>query len=476
MKNQWLNLLIYTLLISINLILNASSTNLIVSILQYIIVFYYLLKKDLKRAVFLHFLFLVTSPSLLGFDDLEIKLSYNYAKMKLYGNFSFSLLVSFLLFIVSYIKRPVIPDQVKVTLFYKLYEFIFIIGSIGFVFGIFGLAFLSYYIEGFIGYFSYIFVVFINASILIYNYSDKLIKKFYQNSILILAASPIASILLFTLGFSREHYGQDSFYSSELSFFSVILLAGLFHEKKIATLILSLTCFFTVLLMAISGKAIFLFFIVLTVCIFLSNDSQIKKKYKIRTEIFTGVVIIFFLLSSVFLTYIYSNDKYIFLQTKIYQFTSMFNVFYDGLDSVANSPYVRLASLTNIMYEHIQNPITFIFGNGYGGYYEDHFNFFSIFESLEYAFPDESVKDGKFYYGHDTLVTVPFLNGLLGLFLLLSIVFKYIKAVKKNFLSLACIPFLLLAFYFNTQFGIIGVMLLFASEWRINAEKQNSLS
>jgi hypothetical protein len=428
------------------------------------------MKGSTNHAIFYHFIFIITSPSLYEFDfNIETFQSYNYAKLKLFSQLSFSLCLSILIFVISFIKHPQILKNTKKSIFYKLYKFVFIIGLIGTLFGIFGLVFLNYYLDGFIGYFSYIFTIFINISILIYNYSDSLINKFYHNSIILLAAAPIASMLIYIAGFTRIVYFYDSFYTIELgSFFSIILLAGLLYEKKIGILLLGFICSFIISMSHTGGKGIFFFIFILIACLFLSNDKHIKQVYKFRTRMFQIGICIFIAFFSSFLLYIYSNDKYILLQNKIYQFTSMINgVYSNDMNSISASPYVRIASLKNIMYEHMQNPITLIFGDGYGGYYEDHFGFFNRLESLKSAFSDKSVLEGKYYYAHDTLVTVPFLNGLLGLFLLSYVVFNYIKSTKINFLSLACLPFLLLAFYYNTQIGIAGIMLLFSSEYRM---------
>ena len=133
---------------------------------------------------------------------------------------------------------------------------------------------------------------------------------------------------------------------------------------------------------------------------------------------------------------------------------------------MSRSPYIRFASLYNILHEGLSNPLTLLFGNGYGGYFQDGLGLFNGIDLSNGAWGDECIRTGRFTSGHDMMVTVPLFNGLIGVYLIGKIAILYFKRMKFNYLSSAVFFWILLKFYFNTIVAVIGLFLLFASEYK----------
>jgi hypothetical protein len=110
-----------------------------------------------------------------------------------------------------------------------------------------------------------------------------------------------------------------------------------------------------------------------------------------------------------------------------------------------------------------QNIPSFFIGNGFGAYFYDNFNFFSSM-LMKDSFRPEELASGRYGRPHDTFAAVPLANGVIGLFLLLKLTYLYTKrAIRYNFLGFSSILFLCLAFYFNSQLALAGLLMLFAS-------------
>ena len=174
---------------------------------------------------------------------------------------------------------------------------------------------------------------------------------------------------------------------------------------------------------------------------------------------------IFFLIISNLYNSLSSNKLLI---HKIDSVFLLFNFFggIDSLDLIPPSPRVRLGSFFNILYGQLKNPIILFFGQGYGAYFYDYFKVFDGID-LSFAFRYEETISGRYGRPHDTIAAVPLSNGLFGLSLLVYLIFKYLSKIKYNFLAIAVLPWLLLTFYYNSQFALVGLVMLYASEKKI---------
>jgi hypothetical protein len=157
---------------------------------------------------------------------------------------------------------------------------------------------------------------------------------------------------------------------------------------------------------------------------------------------------------------------------KLHQFLSLFS---GNLSDIDSSPYIRVVTFIDVVLTFGYNIFHWMFGMGYGGYFTDETGLLRITPTIDRdAFSTTDIISGYFHSAHDTFCTVPLFNGFVGLFLLLKIVFLYIKRVKYNFLAMSAIPWLFLTFYFNPQLGLTGLMFLFAAEYSINGEENNT--
>lgn len=450
-----------SIILLINGITNTTLTNLVVTIPQFCIILFYVITGKINNAVFWHFIFFVTSYTYHGdmygySDELEI-ISYNYAKLKFLGPISYSHIISLLLLVIVNHKNK--PRSNKIGLFHDFYKLLILFIVTGFGIGLIGMAFSNYYIEGFVIYGSYILILFIHANILIKMIDTPLRKEFSEIIIPILAFAPIVSFLI------RQIY-PEMIDSTAISLFSVLLLPALLFQKKgtwlnitgLLFLVLNMVEFRT------SGKQILFLLIIVTLTFLLSFSKSVKRYFPYRAKLIRVVMFSFIVTIPtivVIMSQTYGGSAYIVSKTHQVQTLLNFISFKGGLETIAESPYVRVTSLINILYEGLQNPVKLLFGKGYGGYFEDYFNYFSHINLYQNAFSDKSIASGHFYTGHDTMVTVPMFNGLIGLFLLLRFVWKSIKFSKNNFLILSSVPFLLLTFYFDTLIGVTGVVLLY---------------
>jgi len=265
--------------------------------------------------------------------------------------------------------------------------------------------------------------------------------------------------------------------SPGISFYSLLLLPAILFQKDIKLLLVGLIFqFYNMINYGASGKSLILLLIMLIITFALSTKKEIKNKYPIRARFILIATIASIVLIPTFVTIIantYGGSS--FTVSKIYQVTTLLNFIFQKGDvvDIANSPYVRVTSLINVLYEGLQNPFVLLFGKGYGGYFQDHFNYFANLNLYQGGFSDKAILSGNYFTGHDTMVTVPMFNGLLGLYLILRIVWNCIKFSKNNYVILAAIPFLLLAFYFDTLIGVSGVLMLYAGSLNLNEEENN---
>lgn len=458
------------LIILINGITNTSPVNLLLTIPQLFIVLYYLITGKLEKAAFWHILFFITSYSYFGdFQGYAEGLtSYNYAKLKFIGPISYSHISSILLFIIVNIKYNN-KLSCRSVIFYQFYKLIIFFMVTGFGIGIIGLAFSNYYIEGFIQYGSYIFLIFMHTNILLKLHNTSLKNNFQEIIIQLLTFPQIINFIL-------HLFYPEIIDSTGISLFSILLLPAILVNKTILLNIIGLS-FLTLnmIMFGSSGKELIFIVIIAIITFTLSFSKSIKNNYPIRAR-FIRLTMAMFLLAIPTLTVLF-YDNYIISSSnivyKIYQVETLFNFIFTGtgVEKIAPSPYVRVTSLINILYEGIQNPFKLFFGKGYGGYFQDHFYFFTHLNLSGGGFTDKEILSDHYYTGHDTMVTVPMFNGLVGLFLLLKLVWKCIKFSKYNFLILSAVPFLLLVFYFNTLIGITGVLFLFLGSVALNNYK-----
>ena len=452
------------IIVLLNGLTNTTLLNILISVPQFAIVLYYILINKIERAIFWHFIFLITSFTYYGDANTTeagmTLVSYNYAKLKLIGPIGFSTIIAILLFAIVLMRTSV--NKIKNKPFYQFYKLIKYFLITGFGIGLIGFLFNHYYFEGVIKYGSYIIIIYIHTYIL-YKINSTILKKDLHEIVLpMLVLFPICVFLLKMINPEIEDGAAASFYS-------MLIIPALLFNKKILFILIGL--FFIIynsMFFGTSGKSLIMLILFIVITFFLTFNKNVKASFPYRAKMFRVIsIILIMLIPAIFL---FINEKFdgsSLISSKMHQIrTVMEFIFYTGgLQNISVSPYIRLTSLINILHEGLENPIILLFGKGYGGYFNDHFYYFSGLDLSNGAFSAGAIKSGDYYSGHDTLVTVPMFNGLIGVFLLFKVVIKYIKLSSKNYIALSVIPFLILAFYFDTLIGVTGVLLLFVSTY-----------
>ena len=462
MSNRKTTIFLFLVLITLfNIVFIGSKIGIILALIQYTVVISLFLKKKYIPAILLHFAFIITSLSVTGTSGLteDTGLSvYNYHTLKLIGPVGFSYLISLLLFFSSFKNTR----KLKHLLFTKMLRTLIALAIMGVIIGVVGLLVDNKYsFREFVNGSVFIFITIINGYILLNNHSDELLKKAYDLAPLLLMALVFATFLgYFVFHVSTFYGGLDKIIqTADAVYFASILIVG-FYQIKYKTLnIISIVLLLAIYSISISGKGIFA---LLGSLIFLCYFSFLHKPTKKSNRSLSHIMMIVIIIGLLALGSYQLSESSLTLR-KVGAFTSMFN---GPLDQMDPSPYIRVASLLNILNNGLSNPFFFIFGHGFGGYFTDDLHLFDIVDLTLGGYGQEIVDTGCFPYAHDTYADVPLKNGLLGLIILMSIVVKYLKRVDKNYLSYTAFVWLGLVFYFNTLLATAGVFMLYASEYR----------
>lgn len=470
-KRNFLMLIVIFSIISITNILTISSvTNVVMTIPQILIVLLLAFRGNLDFAILLHLTFIMLGLSnmgTLGMFDNQAFVSYNYATLKLLGPIRFSYALSILLAFLCLTSGKKIN---KKTTFYKLFRTFLWMGISGLLIGLIGLLLSPYYsLDGLTGPAVYIFVVIINAFLCLNIANDNNYKIAYYLCCAAISAGILSSLICHVVfGVTSFYGGVEIVYLADIVSFAAILFIAIPYVRSGRFIFYVVLGAYAYLSMSTaSGKTIFglLFaFACLFYILFFNKQSFISQK-KLR-HVRLGIIIVAVLFVPRVISS-FSSDSMTYY--KIKAASSMFSG-----GEMAESPYLRVASLRNIIEKGINNPFFLVFGNGYGGYFEDELKLFAGFDLTEGGWSDEEVSTGRFTTGHDTFVTVPLYNGLIGVILIIQLFIVYMKRLKYNWMSAMSFFWFVLKFYFNTIFAVIGLFFLFASEYQLNEDERTN--
>lgn len=228
----------YIVLMLLNICTVGKTINILVVIPQYLFIIYLILNKKYDKAILFHFVFIITSITATT-ALIEVPI-YNYVSIKLYGPFGLSYIISLILFIVTIKRSHLFSYPLQIVC--KLLLFLSISGIL---LGLVGLIFSDYFEEYFFAHSIYILILLINLFILINNNSINLARKIYNNTLYLLIASPIATFIAFHLGFFTM-YGPSfkAVIQTEIDFYSIALLIGIYYIKEKKWAIISIGCLF----------------------------------------------------------------------------------------------------------------------------------------------------------------------------------------------------------------------------------------
>ena len=462
--------LIITLMV-LNAFLNCSPINLILTIPQCIYVAYLALSRKYESAVFFHLLFIVTSFSYnvtsSAMDELGVAslTSYNYSKFKVASVPIF--FVNTLLIIWGLHRDKFrISNQAKKSDFYKFYTFVKYTSIAGISIGFVGVILFNYFVEGFITYGSYALFLLTTSYVFLLLYETRL-KELLYNVIPTLLIVGILTLFLFNIG------GVQYIGTAYITYFSALLLPYALYNKRVFIPITVLLIYMVMnLIIGTGGKMIIQFALVFASVFFLTFSKKLPvPKIKLRRfRAFYYILLVFIPVAGVYILSSAMGDEESNFMYKLHNVQTLFGFIFgqNGIYEIDRSPYIRVAEFLNIIYEDLMNPIYLIIGRGFGGYYQDVLGLFNAVDLSFDAFSDEQLIAKKYYTAHDAFVSIPMMNGLIGVYLWIKTIASYMKHVYRNYLKIVVLPFLLLIFYFDSQIGLIGAMLLFASEYNSN--------
>lgn len=470
--NIYVLVAIFTAITIGNILLISDSKGSIITMAQYIIVLYNLCKGKVHIAALLHFTFMLLSLSAQGtlgmFEASQFSM-YNYGAMKLLGPIRASYLMNILLFSIVFLNPKYKIN--KELLLYKFFRVLLYLGLSAIIIGGIGIVVHPYYrFNTFLDNSIYMFVVLTSAYIMLSLANESFIKSAYALCLSSIIASIIGCFICYVFFGVTSHYSVlDIAYLSDIvSIGGPALIVGIVFIRHRLLAVISLLLFAYLMSITFGGKSFFaLGFAVLALVYLLFFDKNTHHTLNKSIHSIRVVVIVLVLLLSVFLIRHITSDSMAF-----YKVMSALSIFSGDLGSVDRSPYIRIASVINIFYEGLSNPFTLLFGNGYGGYFEDKLNLFAGIDLSVGAWSDDIIRTGRFPSGHDSIVTIPLFNGLIGIYLMIKMGWLYLKRIPKNYLNSVIFFWFILKFYFNTIFAVIGIFCLLAAE--LDLSKENS--
>lgn len=459
----------FTLITLINIVFMKSSALLAVTLPEYLLVLYFILKNDYQKALYWHIVFTVVCVNA---GTVIIEGSLSYAKIKLVGPLTLNyILLGIMWLLVRHL--PVRVERSSLLLKARnIFEYFIIFGSLvgclGFVVDD------NYMIKYFIDILLYVVIAFLYVDMLIRLYSEKMSKLFAVSTLCMITASTVAVLLsFFVFGVSTEYSVDDSFINNPIYYISPCLLIAFFQVKNLQLKLISLIgiIFYGVGSVIISRGSTFLAtFVALLLLIYMVYFK--RKKIHGRIIIKTILPAILIIGIPLFLEVIISSGTV--SNTKFEQFKSLLKLFdfstsFPGrLADVERSPYIRIAEVLDVIDNGLNNILTLVIGRGYGGYYTDSLNLFSGIDLSNGAFPYEMIMTGRFYKGHSVYPTALLYNGLIGLVFLLRMGLMYLKNIDKTFLVFSGFMLFMYGFYFDPVALVSNIMALYGAEYMIN--------
>ncbi len=466
---------IFTLMSFVNIVTLGEVVNVLLTIPQVCVVLYVLfVKRDTKTALLYHVIFILASVSALnavgmGDEDNRFLVIYSYARLKLIGPVGVSYVIWIFIFINSLHSWERMPRNSMLYSLYKVTLYLFIGGNL---LGFFGFVARSgYNLESYLSYNVYIVITLVAELCFLLNYSDDYINRCCSLVPYLLYGSIISSLISFFFVGVATSYGayEDIILQPDIMYFAPVLLLYYFHSKEKVVPLFFFLVYVAINLSSTSGKG--LIFIALAVFVFVVlgmfgvhfNYGTAKQKRITKAVIIaSAAIIVLFIVPSL------TTEGNLFGQ----KLQDVFSLFSGDLSKVDRSPYIRIATILNIVDNNLSNPLFLLFGQGYGGFFTDSLSlFYSGIDLEKGAWPPEMVASGRFSTAHDTFAVVPLLNGIWGFYLIFKISWRYIKNVRYNYLAFASLIWLLFTFYYNTQYAVIGTFFLFCSEKNLLNDK-----
>ena len=404
----------------------------------------------------------LSAQGTLGMFETKDFLQYHYGTIKLIGPVRACYAMNILYCIVLLGRKTKIE---KTSLYYRLYKILLYLCVSAVFIGIGGLLLNPYYsFDSFMDYSIYAFIVITSIFIIARAADDSFIKDAYHLTLVSIMAGVFGSFLCYISGKVVSHYSiYDIAYMADVTVIALTLVVGIPFIRQKSLLWIALILYGILLITSMGGKNVIgLFFSLAVLAYLLFLDKKTKDNLH-RNDKFLRPLVVIVVLGVV----LYASRHIATDSMANYKMASAVSMFSSDLNEMSRSPYIRVASLINIINDGFSNIFALFFGNGYGGYFQDKLGLFVGTDLSNGAFKDEIIASGRFTSGHDTMVTVPLFNGLIGLFLVIKITWLYLKQINRNYMCSIAFFWLFLVFYFNTLYAMIGLFGLIGAEYKI---------
>lgn len=457
----------------INMLFLESSINLLLTIPQIIVILYFIISGNLDRAIIWHLVFVLTAVDLNTIDD-DIEM-LSYPAIKLIGPLTISYILLGIIWISTLRRKISLPQY---SLFYRLRKYLIILLVTSSILGLLGVAIVGYHFKDFIPPFRYMLIAVLLTDIFARLYNDSLLEKCYSFAICLLIASPIVSAFsFFILHISYSYSVFESFETNSIFILTPSLFLFLMFklEKKLNYLAL-FSLFWLLILTAIAARGsqyitlAVVFFIMIYLVYINKNHNNLVGINFFRFFIpFLGIGA--FVFGSILLLSVGDSLA----ANKLNQFVSLFSILGGGgfsIEEVSTSPYIRIAEILNIIDNGIQNPIGLIIGQGYGAFYTDSLGLFDMLDLSQGAFNDDAISSGKFTTAHSMYPNALLYHGIIGFYFIVKLGISYLKKIPYTPLLFASFVLLLYSLYYNVPLMNACIMLMFASEYKIQYNKE----
>lgn len=466
-------IIVFIMLELMNIIWMDSALNLLITLPQFFIVLYYIIKGNLSLAFLLHVIFTLT-----GFNETSASydgVMYSYAKFKVAGPVALSYIN--LIFLYYRSKSNLNLDEVETSLFWEFRKVMRLLLVIATSLGVVGMVLWGYRVDDYVTPFAYLCIGYLYVTMFVNLYNKSLLKDCYEYAFFLLVSAPFATFIsFFILGIKASYSELDALiFNEEFMMAPTLFLCLLDHTKYksliICSLILYLFC------VAAAGRGGFFLNISVAIICLLYMVFVLKRggRFSMFLKFLFPLILVYIF------PYIYSlKDANSLAGVKFNDYLSLVETLFSfdinkiDSDYIQASPYTRIAEIVNIIWCGLHNPFALFFGRGFGGQYTD---ISGMFNSINLddgggAFSIVAVRSGRYGYAHSSIPMILLWNGIWGIYLLFKLGFAFFKRIKFSAMYYPAFILFFYGFYFNPSLFLAVAFCLYGAEYKYKYEKE----
>lgn len=417
--------------------------------IQSIILITLLLKRKFKE-FFIFYVIFTTSSLEFSFDPSYLGALINFRNYNILGMSTSVIFAIIGIIYLIFIRQKLNIMIVKNNYFYKYILVLCIIGAFVGLLNLFnGVVFLEYYIKD-IYYVIYVLLILYMAIYLV-NQKREFINELKTVFTAIIVGSVVSSLISIPINFNSSYGGVDILpYTQALLFAPFLILMSSSEKGLHGKLLFSFGIIGSVIIAYYnaSGKGLLNIIITLILLLYILFKNNKIKFFNI------SVILLLIISPAIYLFKDFFIDNVLFM-SKLNQVVTLFN-FNFNLESVAASPRYRITEFININRELVSNPLSLIFGKGYGGGFKDYYSYFEIGNLGAFSEIEHSL--GIYFNPHEAINVILLKHGYLGIFLLTTLFLKYAGYIKQSAYIFIGLYWVLILYGFSNIFTILGVI------------------